>query len=364
MKTSAFFLFIAGFTLEWTEVKTMSLSFNYFYGNESEQFTFYRIPKLLVSSPTFKKLSDGAKLLYGLMLDRMNLSMKNGWFDSENRAYIYYTTNEIMESMSCGTEKATKLLAELDTEKGIGLIERKKQGQGKPTIIYIKNFVCDDLDNRKSRVSETESQDFGKPEVKSFDNQNSSFSIIESADFGKSKCNNTYISNTDINNNEENNTDISETPIISHHIKKDTTSTSFVAKDTKSDAIRWIRERNQYEEIIKDNIEYDILLERFEKAWLDEIVEIMVDVVCSKEPYIRINKQECPQEVVKSRFLKIDSTHIEYIYMSLKDNTSNVRNIRAFLITTIYRSFETSDNWFSAKVSYDMANPIKDWGDT
>ena len=89
----------------------------------------------------------------------------------------------------------------------------------------------------------------------------------------------------------------------------------------------------------------------------------MVDVVCSKEPYIRINKQSYPQEVVKSRFLKIDSSHIEYIYMSLKDNTSNVRNIRAFLITTIYRSFETSDNWFNAKVKYDMANPKTDWSD-
>lgn len=341
----------------------MSLSFNYFYGNESEQFTFYRIPKLLISSPSFRKLSDSAKLLYGLMLDRMSLSIKNGWFDSENRAFIYYTTAEIMEAMNCGTEKATKLLAELDVEKGIGLIERKKQGQGKPTIIYIKNFVCDDSDNRKSRVSETESQDFGKTEVKSFDNQNSSFSITESADFGKSKCNNTNISNTDINNTEKNNTDFSETHIISHHIKEEITSPSFTSKDIKADAIRWIRERKQYEEIIKDNIEYDIMLERFEKNWLDEIVEIMVDVVCSKEPYIRINKQDYPQEVVKSRFLKIDSSHIEYIYMSLKDNTSNVRNIRAFLITTIYRSFETTDNWFTAKVQHDLANPKTNWSD-
>ena len=87
----------------------------------------------------------------------------------------------------------------------------------------------------------------------------------------------------------------------------------------------------------------------------------MVDVVCSKEPYIRVNKQEYPHEVVKSRFLKIDSSHIEYIYDALKDNTSNVRNIRAFLITTIYRSFETADNWYAAKVNYDFVNPQKSW---
>ena len=75
----------------------------------------------------------------------------------------------------------------------------------------------------------------------------------------------------------------------------------------------------------------------------------MVDVVCSDEPTIRINKQEYPHEVVKSRFLKIDSSHIEYIDFALRSNTSDVRNIRAFLITTIYRSFETADNWFAAK---------------
>ena len=70
----------------------MSLEFDYFYGNEAEQFTFYRIPKLLITSPEFKRISDSAKLLYGLMLDRMCLSMKNGWVDEDNRAYIFFTT--------------------------------------------------------------------------------------------------------------------------------------------------------------------------------------------------------------------------------------------------------------------------------
>lgn len=107
------------------------MQLDYFYGNEAEQFTFYRIPKLLVTSPQFRRVLDSAKLLYGLMLDRMSLSVKNGWFDEQNRAYIYFTVNDIMELMLCGTEKATKLVAELDSVKGIGLIERVKQGQGK-----------------------------------------------------------------------------------------------------------------------------------------------------------------------------------------------------------------------------------------
>ena len=104
-----------------------TINFDYYYGIEAEQFSFYRVPRLLIKDERFKGLSSDAKLLYGLMLDRMSLSMKNGWLDDENRAYIFFTTNDVMEQMCCGTEKATKLLAELDGEKGIGLIERKKQ---------------------------------------------------------------------------------------------------------------------------------------------------------------------------------------------------------------------------------------------
>ena len=150
----------------------MPIQFDYFYGNEAEQFTFYRIPKILVTSPTFKRVSDSAKLLYGLMLDRMGLSIRNGWVDDENRAYIFFTTNDVMEQMCCGTEKATKLLAELDAEKGIGLIERKKQGQGKPAIIYLKKFYISENNDRDLRLSETEIPDFRKSKVKTFENRN------------------------------------------------------------------------------------------------------------------------------------------------------------------------------------------------
>ncbi len=150
----------------------MSLETEYFYGNEAEQFSFYRIPKLLITSPVFKKVSDSAKLLYGLMLDRMSLSIKNEWIDEENRAYIYFTTNDVMEQMCCGTENATKLLAELDAEKGIGLIERKKQGQGKPAMVYLKKFFVSDDIEKNSRLSEIEIQDFRKPKVQTLENRN------------------------------------------------------------------------------------------------------------------------------------------------------------------------------------------------
>ena len=340
----------------------MSIQFDYFYGSEADQYTFYRIPKILFKDKMFKDVSAEAKVLYGLMLDRMGLSIKNRWVDEENRVYIIYTIADIMEDLNCADQKAGKLLSELDTVKGVGLIERKRQGLGKPNIIYVKNFATiarmQDNFNHDSREVKITIQENLESQIKNSENHDSRKVIITNQEYPNSPSN--Y---NNINNNKINNTDFNDNHILSHHGNGKDSIPPPPSDVVPIDTIGWIRERKSYEKLIKDNIEYDILLEQYEKKWLDEIVEIMVDVVCSKEPYIRINKQSYPQGVVKSRFLKIDSSHIEYIYMSLKDNTSKVRNIRAFLITTIYRSFETSDNWFNAKVKYDMANPKTDWSD-
>lgn len=97
--------------------------------------------KVLFTNDYFKGLSSDAKVLYGLMLDRMALSVRNHWIDAQNRVYIIFTLEQVMEYMNCGKDKGVKILAELDTEKGIGLIERVKRGLGKPTIIYVKSFL-------------------------------------------------------------------------------------------------------------------------------------------------------------------------------------------------------------------------------
>ena len=119
-----------------------AIALPYYYGYEAEQYAFYRIPKLLMTDERFKGLSSDAKLLYGLMLDRMSLSVKNGWVDEENRVYIYFPNQTVTEFLNCGNEKAVKLMSELDSRRGIGLIERVRQGQGKPSIIYVKNFAA------------------------------------------------------------------------------------------------------------------------------------------------------------------------------------------------------------------------------
>ena len=115
-----------------------TLSFDYYYGQESEQFIFYRIPKLLFTDDKFSELSIEAKVLYDIMLDRMGLSIKNKWLDEQKRAYIVFSIDKIMNLLHCREQKANKLLKDLEE---IGLIERKRNGLGKPNFIYVKNFL-------------------------------------------------------------------------------------------------------------------------------------------------------------------------------------------------------------------------------
>ena len=146
------------------------LQLDYYYGIEAEQFSFYRVPRLLIKDERFKKLSSDAKLLYGLMLDRMSLSMKNEWFDDENRAYIIYTIDSIMEDLGCAKEKAVKVLADLDSVKGIGLVEKVRRGLGKPDIIYVKNFasITEQMEEKESanadKITEVGKSNFCKSE--------------------------------------------------------------------------------------------------------------------------------------------------------------------------------------------------------
>ena len=116
------------------------MQYEYFYGAQAEQFSFYRIPKALFTEPNFRELSTDAKVLYGILLDRMSLSLKNQWLDAQNKVYIIFTVDEIMDALNCANQKATRLMVEL--EKQAGLIERKRQGLGRPNLIYVKNFAA------------------------------------------------------------------------------------------------------------------------------------------------------------------------------------------------------------------------------
>ena len=120
------------------------MKFKYFYGAEADQFSFYRIPKALFTDSYFKDLSSDAKILYGLMLDRMSLSIKNQWFDENNRAYIYFSIEDIMELLNCGRNKAIKSMQELDDETGIGLIEKRRLNENINSIYAMIDSLSDE----------------------------------------------------------------------------------------------------------------------------------------------------------------------------------------------------------------------------
>lgn len=335
-------------------------TFDYYYGMQADAYSFYRIPKVLFTSDYFKGLSCEAKVLYGLMLDRMSLSIKNRWFDEENRVYIIFTVEEAMELMSCSKPKAVKLIAELDSEKGIGLIEKKRLGLGKANIIYVKNFLISDttddepqeensghqaqeegkkgaqtrINTQKSNILTSGSKENELLEVKEFNfskSKNLTSGSKESELLEVKKLNRNY---TDINDTEYSDTDLSI-----HQGKKDA-----------------MEEYMEYEAIIKDNIEYDALCQSYDKREVDEIVELMLETVCSTKEAISINGELKPAVVVKSRFLKISYTHIQYVFECMDNNSSDVRNIRQYMLTVLYNAPTMISHYYQSRVKYDMAN--------
>ena len=137
----------------------MPIDFPYYYGAESEQFSFYRIPKLLFTDSRFSSISTNAKLLYGMLLDRMSLSAKNGWYDAQGRVYIIFSIEDVTEVLGFKTDTVIKLFNELDTVKGVGLIERIRQGQGRASIIYVKNFTGESQTSDNSQSSPRKHRD-------------------------------------------------------------------------------------------------------------------------------------------------------------------------------------------------------------
>ena len=197
------------------------VSFHYFYGSQADQYSFYRIPKALFQDEYFRGLSSDAKILYGLMLDRMSLSIKNQWFDEKNRAYIYFSIEDIMELLNCGRNKAIKSMQELDEENGIGLIEKKRQGFGKTNIIYVKSFMLEEA-KQESELSDTEKFINQTNEEKGTDTEvyktNFKKSQKQTSRSPENKLQEVYISNPNYNNSSYNNISDNESYLIKRNI--------------------------------------------------------------------------------------------------------------------------------------------------
>ena len=284
------------------------MPFDYFYEEQSDQFSFYRIPKSLFIEERFQGISTDAKVLYGLLLDRNSLSKKNGWFDELGRVYIIFTITSVQSALRCGDKKATRLLVELER---YGLIERIKQGQGKPSIIYVKNFIVPP----KQRFKTSQNNDSSMVKT----------TILESS---KQRCNNTEFNNTSYSN------------------------TNLIYSEDEE-----FEERESYrlyfnERLCIDNLKND---NPYEGEIIDGILELILDTVCSKKKSIRIAGEEKSVNVIKGRFMKLDSSHIQYVMACMKENTTKVRSIRQYLLAALYNAPITIGSYYQALVNNDMA---------
>ena len=287
------------------------MTLDYFYGQAGELFSFYRIPKALFQEQRFQSLSTDAKTLYGILLDRMSLSAKNGWLDEQNRVFIIFTIEDVKRSLCCADNKATKLLRELEE---FGLIERKRRGLGRPSLVYVKNFSAD---SSKTRFQNRENHESG------------SFKSA-SQDPAKPRCNKT----------DKNNTEMNETY-------------PFNSEETDG-----MSQREQLEKYFSQSLEVELLLRLCpdDEDIIYQIVDLLVDTCATKRKMQRIAGDDRPAEGVRSRFMKLNADHIKFVLKCLAENSSPIRNMKQYLLASLYNAPTTMQLSYQNQTNHDLAN--------
>ena len=287
------------------------MTLDYFYGQAGELFSFYRIPKALFQEPRFQSLSTDAKTLYGILLDRMSLSAKNGWLDEQGRVFIIFTIEDVKRALCCADNKATKLLWELEE---FGLIERKRRGLGRPSLVYVKNFSAD---SSKARFQNRENHESGG--FKS-----------ASQDPAKPRCNKT----------DKNNTEMNETY-------------PFNSEETDG-----MSQREQLEKYFSQSLEVELLLRLCpdDEDIIYQIVDLLVDTCATKRKMLRIAGDDRPAEVVRSRFMKLNADHIKFVLKCLAENSSPIRNMKQYLLASLYNAPTTMQLSYQNQTNHDLAN--------
>ena len=287
------------------------MTLDYFYGQAGGLFSFFRIPKALFQEQQFQDLSTDAKTLYGILLDRMSLSVKNEWFDKKGRVFIIFTIEDVKSTLRCADNKATRLLRELEE---FGLIERKRRGQGKPCLVYVKNF----------------SAESSKESVKNRDNDDSCGSKITCQDPVKSRGIKKKENKTEMNNTN---------PILSDESEK-------------------MRNRELLEEYFSCSLEIDLLLRLYpdDEDTLYQIVNLLVDTCATKRKTLRIAGDDKPAEVVvRSRFMKLNADHIHFVLKCLAENSSTIRNMKQYLLASLYNAPTTMQLFYQNQTNHDLA---------
>ena len=286
------------------------MTLDYFYGQAGELFSFFRIPKALFQEQRFQDLSTDAKTLYGILLDRMSLSVKNEWFDKKGRVFIIFTIEDVKRTLRCADNKATRLLRELEK---FGLIERKRRGQGKPCLVYVKNF----------------SAESSKESVKNRDNDDSCGSKIACQDPVKSRG----------IKKKENKTEMNNTNLI------------------LSDESEKMKNRELLEEYFSHSLEIDLLLRLYpdDEDTLYQIVNLLVDTCATNRKLLHIAGDDKPAEVVRSRFMKLNADHIRFVLKCLAENSNPIRNMKQYLLASLYNAPTTMQLSYQNQTNHDLA---------
>ena len=452
------------------------MRFDYYYGSQADQFSFIRIPRVMIKDPVFAKLSAYAKLLYSVLLDRMSLSSKNGWFDSANRVYIVYPISEVQDDLGIGKKKAMEVIAELVE---FGLLEKKRRGQGLPSILYVKSFMTGvgtamhaKTVPESSEVSETEpletpetqkkqktqkkqrghagrsevserilqEPETGIPEVSELTHQNSRESVSHISDelvYAADTMSQVQESQEKSDSEQDGLTgsEVSElalpevskstplevpkpTPLEvsipallevpkraplmsktynnytyrsyqSHHINIESTGQivrvdgmrydrNLARMPSKRERGNYAQQENSkqtgrtdrteigqedeaqkiqaYIELIRENIRYDALCMAYRNdiGLIDGIVELILETVLCKDSQMLISSHIYPTELVRSKFLKLDFSHIEYVIKCITTKASNVHNIKKYLLTTLFNASSTIDSYYCVEFNHDM----------
>lgn len=340
------------------------MDFNYYYGNQADLFNFIRIPKVMLTDTVFSDLSLQAKVLYSVLLDRMALSRKNGWFDEENRVFIIYQIGEIQEDLGFTKRKAMDLLTELEK---FGLLEKKRRGHGLPNILYVKSFMSglspgNDLAEASGQSEMiSRSTQIRTSGLKSTDSRSADSAPLRSAGFRTLEVQNPVPlevqksallkSKTDINQTEKNH-------IESNHIRL-STQESPSGDIAGGDTMRYdvtsssFGLAEEYRQLIHDNIEYDALLRAhpLDQDLIDGIEDLILETVLCRTEHILIASNSYPAELVKSKFLKLGYWHIEYVILCLRENTTKIRNIKKYLLAALFNAPATINSYYTAEAN-------------
>ena len=374
-----------------------AMCLDYCYGDELKIDSFCRLPRILLTNELYRKLSLDVKYLYCLMLDRVSLSMRNGWRDKDGRVFIYFTLNDAQDFLNVGKNKAVKLFNQLET---LGFICRRKQGQGKPARVFVRIFVekpKENVSNATPEASASEAPPEMVPEAEVAE-------VMEAETF------------------EEPAPAPEPTPISIHDVKRPAAppeeraampdapqggiaglladcavgvrrlgdiltqclsgggiaaNAAPVARTEASgqpvyeksayylgayEGDKW-RNASLIRKEIVENLELSMIRDEGAMEQIHGYVDIMVQACCEQTPTVRINGSEYSRATVRQRMYQLDATHLEYVYDCMKECAPKVRNLRAYILTALFNSYDSIDLYYATKVAHDMAKACKDEDD-